>query len=105
LQRRGVPERGRGGRALAGPGLAWLFRRNHFGSDPHVIGCALSHLRAWAIFVACGAPPAEEPAGGEGEGEGREQMAPNTSNGSSGEDEWLLVLEDDVEVSEGCAPL
>jgi len=49
--------------------LQWLFRRNHFGSDPAVEACAISHLRMWRTMLECW--------------------------GESGS-EWLLVLEDDV---------
>ena len=33
--------------------VEWLFRRNHFKNDPRVIGCALSHIKAWLLAVSC----------------------------------------------------
>ena len=68
------------------PELTWLFRRNHFNSDPSVIGCALSHLRIWMRLIECQ----------------RQRKARAQSFTAA---EWVLVLEDDVELREGFLPL
>jgi len=68
------------------PELTWLFRRNHFNSDSSVIGCALSHLRIWMRMIECA----------------RQREAGNSSGAAA---EWVLVLEDDVELREGFLPL
>jgi hypothetical protein len=85
--------------------LAWLFRRNHFRSDSSVMGCALSHLRIWMKLVQCQhtreqARPAEVVGGGAGDGGGGGE-----GGRGRGGMEWVLVLEDDVELREGFAGL
>ncbi len=73
------------------PGPKWLFRRNHFGSQPAVMGCALSHARIWLRMVS--PPPSSQANSAVGDS--------SAEAGREGSEGFVLVLEDDVELAEG----